>query len=453
MERRDELVERGWQQMSEILDREIPQNRPRRRLFIWIPIAVIGLLAVSYGTWASGILGGNDVKDTKPVQTEKTKVNQADEHILSSQFKEESISPELMEVEHSSAVTDEKSDVETETIASNVETSVVIDNPKESENSFSQPSNSQSNSALRGIDSSGELANYRQVLEEVATVPGITPTDMASSGDVDGSRIAPVMADRFNFPVSYAESIAPSTLAADKQTVSSIAPSSELFDKTFGLGAYVASHWDGPVTLQGIEAGLLLSWDFTRRWSITSGLAYGHHRKLGIADLSPGKSDDQELALNPNDPDTTNFGGVTTVDLSRVSYDTAETLINKLNYLHIPLHVEFKATRGLSLRAGVRASYMMGAPVSQMGREFIAQPQFSNNVLVDANSSARFLLKEGVVRRWDVAPMVGVGWDITRLLTIDVQYQHGIIPYIDREAVERSDFNSTLSVGLRMKIL
>jgi hypothetical protein len=62
-------------------------------------------------------------------------------------------------------------------------------------------------------------------------------------------------------------------------------------------------------------------------------------------------------------------------------------------------------------------------------------------------------LKEGVVRRWDVAPMVGLGWDITRLLTIDVQYQHGLIPYIDREAVERSDFNRTLSVGLRMKIL
>lgn len=453
MERHDELVDRGWQQMSEVLDREMPQSRPRRKLLVWIPIAVIGLLAVSYGTWASGILKGNNVNDNKPVQTEQTDKKEVNDNILSSRFQKESNNPDQVEVEHDSDVAVSESVVEAEAVADDLRTTVLADPVHESENIASTNSNYQKNRILGLSDESNELDLDRRDMDGATNLPGISSADVSSSGDVRKLGITPISTDRFAFPVNYVESRLPSAFSARMKEVGFITPSSVMFEKKFGLDAYVASHWDSPFTLQGIEAGLLVSWDFSRRWSVTSGLAYGHHRKLGIADLSPGKSDDQELALNPSDPDTTSFTGGTVVDLSRVSYDTAETLINKLNYLHIPLHVEFRATRGLSLRAGFRTSYMIGAPVSQMGRVFIAQPQFSNNVLLDANSSPRFLVKEGVVRRWDVAPMFGVGWEITRLLAIDVQYQHGLIPYIDREATERSDFNRTLSVGLRMKIL
>ena len=81
MERRDELLEKGWQQMSTILDREMPQRRQRRRFVFWIPIGMIGALALGYSLFAVG----NSTTDRKVNESINT------EHVMPPAKQEEAV--------------------------------------------------------------------------------------------------------------------------------------------------------------------------------------------------------------------------------------------------------------------------------------------------------------------------------------------------------------------------
>ena len=96
-------------------------------------------------------------------------------------------------------------------------------------------------------------------------------------------------------------------------------------------------------------------------------------------------------------------------------------------------------------------SYLLNAPSDKSLSAISANS--SQVDLQNINASQNYLVEEDILRKWDIAPMVGIAFDLGRRLNIDLNYQHGLIPYVDRPTEsDRSDYHRSVSLGLRYRI-
>ena len=167
-----------------------------------------------------------------------------------------------------------------------------------------------------------------------------------------------------------------------------------------------------------------------------------------------GFSQDELAVYDPGvSQDTTTYPGSQILSYQLLNYDTALLISEKFNYLHMPVTLEYRLGRNVNLVGGFKVSRLISAPPVAETPDILFRSGFNNGSTADAEVAKSDLIDEGVVRRWDIAPLVGLSVDMGRRFALDIQYQFGLIPYIDRPASNREDYNRSLSLGLRYRVL
>jgi hypothetical protein len=108
--------------------------------------------------------------------------------------------------------------------------------------------------------------------------------------------------------------------------------------------------------------------------------------------------------------------------------------------------------------AGAKVSSLLAAPA----RYRLNDSRFSASPYDPVSASKGFLYNYGILRKFDVAPLVGISYNIGERLSLDASYSHGLVHYINDTTnstnavaltVDRSDFHRSASLGLRYRIL
>jgi len=246
------------------------------------------------------------------------------------------------------------------------------------------------------------------------------------------------------------------TSSDPKSIAGPIIPEATQLKSKVGLELFGAPHFASNVQLHGIEAGAMATLTLGRKWKLLGGASIGHYNQSGLIMLGGlSQNSDVETYAVPVIPDTAGFGSPLAdlkVDYNQIGYDTAELLTEKFNYLHFPVLAQYRIGRIISVTGGVKVSYLLNAPSNKNLRGTTLNS--AQGSPLDLTSSSNFLDEENILRKWDVAPVIGIALDIGRTLAIDLQYQHGLIPYVDRPTDnDRSDYHRTVSLGLRYRIL
>ena len=434
MERRDELMDRGWERMSKILDAEMPQERRRRRFF-WLPILgvlLIGtLLAVTATQSGTATDGEPEPSNSEPIEESAAMAANALESVAPEQQVPESVSAKQVGGPTDTPATapaESNNTVRPEAVQEAVAATV---------------STSDQNSKLPLESQSPERRDAIDPLPNLNTPEGSTLT----SATTDELRA------RVEVPVMHLSAL---SLNVDKSGIDAdlpIVPAASKFKPVFGMDAFGAAHiMAGPLAIRGGEGGLLARVKVGPRVDIGAGLSYSHYRHDGLIDISRSRNDQAEFLTVLDPPDTTNVVVVPTVDFTSAGYDTIEQVVRNLNYINMPLFVDYRVLPNLSLRGGFRVSYLVNAPIEEGIRYTVPNTVTGPGQTFDAETTRNTLTHEKALRRWDFAPMVGLAVQLGRWLSLDVQYQVGLVPYINRPGHNRNDFNRTMSIGLSARL-
>jgi outer membrane protein with beta-barrel domain len=489
------LLEQGWHQMQSILDQEMPQKHQNKWVF-WIPLGALGVVlaiialmyfpvdkanetapqkqadphpsfaqsepnAISSGSTetldgsaetltvktvplSSSTAASSDSSETLDVKTEvlngSAPISGVRKEILNS-----SVATSADETETLSG-TAAVSDVRKETLNSIAATSA---NKAETLNGTTPESDGNTKTLKRSASISAEKKISVTGVEQVALIATVVPSDRPAAPTATRS-----VYRQENLTPIAAEIVSPATLEYGPQIMPILPAASQIRPKV-GLEVFGAPHFGSSFELRGIEAGALASLTLGRKWKLLGGISYGHYNKNGINVLGGNSANaDAESITIPLNADTTTVGSPSydpTIAYSKIGYDTARLLIEKFNYLHLPVVAQYRIGRFISVTGGLKVSYLLNAPSGKIVNGFSSLNAQSG--LFDLNTSRNFLAVENILRKWDIAPIVGIAFDIGRRMAFDIQYQHGLIPYVDRPTEgARSDYQRTVSLALRYRI-
>ena len=485
-----ELLEQGWRQMQGILDLEMPQNR-NKKWGLWIPISIVGIALIITALMYFNTDMVNDevpVKQANPHQsfalTEQENASR-DEALLGGSRAPKSNA--LSSVDAKDFDSDKnfgavKEDQALNTSGGSTEITVVSGDDKIEVQSTTENVIVSSGTEEVVVSSGTEEVVVSSGTEEVV-VPSGTEEVVVPSGTEEvvvpsGTEVVALSSNADLPPTSLNHDKAVISMAgmATQQdvdmpaTIDVVAPGSLNYQPAaqpiipvatqikpkVGLEVFGAPHFVSNVELRGVEAGALATVTLGRKWKLLAGASYGHYDNNGL--INPGGQSsnlDVETFAVPVVVDTSTFSNPNAdpeIAYNKIGYDTAQLLSEKFNYLHFPVLAQYRVGRFISVTGGLKVSYLINAPSD---KNLSATPlNSSQGYPLDLNNSSNFLVEEDILRKWDIAPVIGVAFDMGRRIAFDLQYQHGLIPYVDRPTdSDRSDYHRTVSLGLRYRIL
>jgi hypothetical protein len=218
-----------------------------------------------------------------------------------------------------------------------------------------------------------------------------------------------------------------------------------------GLEAFSAMHLNADGNpFYGVETGIGMILREQKRVRLHAGVSYGYYNIDGLGFFGIGNTADAETLGNQGYPDP--LTGVT-YDLNEVyanslEVEEAQQLTEKFHYLHVPISMEYRITPRISVGAGVKAGVLLSAPA----RYRLNDVRFASSGI--GSSSKDFLYDYDILRKFDIAPMLSIEFMISKSLSLQAGYTHGLIHYINNSGTsDRSDFHRTASLGLRYRIL
>lgn len=459
-EGRNQPVDRGWESMRRILDREMP-HRERRRALAWWPIGSAVIVLIASLWFGNEILTDRDasIPSFEP-KTIDVPINDPGSPKADDQLKPATQQSGQEQV-ISSAQDVIKPDAGNRTISEGFEpasATQIIAQEAIQEDAKSAPMANNQNPSVKNA-------------EQLASSPTRVVALAGSGAQIERSEEVSSLESRKHEDVTLLTSPgiqwAPDqavvkfdnrgsvngALALTAPVTSNISP--------WSLRVYGDAHLVAPVAFRGIEGGVAVGYDITPRWAVSAGVGYGHYDNSGIVNFSKTSDQFSQTSYDLDVPqellDTTSFLGTAdqqNVIISTISYDTAQLLTNRLNYIHVPMSVSYRATRRLAIDAGVKLAFLVSAPANA-GLE---APGFTNtgsagqpSLKLDRDTD--YLRDEGLLRTFDVAPTIGLRWSATRRLDLGVHLVYGLIPYIDRTYEgDRDDYNRSLALGLSYRI-
>lgn len=480
-----ELLERGWRQMQGILDLELPQNR-NKKWGLWIPLGIMGvalLIAALMYFPSSKANNVAPIEHANPqqsfAQTDQNVQTQSDEEsLIRSPVK--ALDENKAEVDKQRIASSSATDLDDQEITPSSDPSVEPRSPDNVQLALvprqstlvavqSTPVAVQSTHvSLQSVDdlnqqntNTSDIAVLKNDIE-IATQAGTEEAASTSNSKLASSTLSDDNANASSEGLrdqpedvlfSEIDVIAPGSLVYHLAG-QPIIPAATQIKPRVGLEVFGAPHFVSNVELQGIEAGALATVTLGRKWKLLGGASYGHYNNDGLLSLGGQKDLDRETFSVPVVADTSTFGNPVSnpeIDYNKIGYDTAQILSEKFNYLHFPVIAQYRIGRFISITAGIKTSYLLNAPSN---KSLSSTPVNSSGVDVfDLNASQNYLVEENILRKWDIAPIVGLAFDFGRRMALDVQYQHGLIPYVDRPTEsDRSDYHRSLSLGLRYRI-
>lgn len=471
-----QLIDLGWQRMSTLLDKELPRTTRRRRFGAWWFIAAgifLGLAALGYTALQNAqpdVLREVPATQT-PVEIAPQSMPSKDEMAIQEKESEQTLdepshqfkSPVGIETaatgRHSTKGKGFVKEVAT-TLAPAAQNAV-------QENLMASDVNAVEKSATSELPdvqftvASKEIAvtevNHNDNTEEPVAFQNTDQT--MTRGSVAAEPVSMPSATRSIISVAQLSERSPGTIG-DRWNAVMIPVADPKRDGRFALDVMVATHLNADADpFYGIEAGLSTPLFSGKRLSVHAGVSYGHYNidGVGLGIFNSGNAQDDEFAdplNNGGGPDTNGYSfpiyAVEDVLTGDLEYSEAQALTEKFHYIHLPLRVECRILPRLLVMAGVKASVLLAAPA----RYRLNDGRFAAPQSTSVSGSKSFLYNYDIIRKVDVAPLVGLSYDIGERLSIDATYSHGLRHYINNDdAGDRSDYHRSASVGVRYRIL
>lgn len=473
-----QVIDLGWQRMSTLLDKELPQTSKRRRFSAWWFVAAgifLGLATLGYTALQSA---QPDAIQDIPVSHTPNEVASSQQLSSKAEATPEEHNKQIVTEQTESSSANEIASTSTEKIAvkgnTSNEASVLRISPA---SKAKTPGSSQVELASSSVSTSSESSkNEAHIVQlpvgtnELAEteVKHIEKTEsLIEHEGVDESITNTLMSESVS-PPSITRSIisVPQFLdnnpepMGDRWNALMIPVARPDRDGSFGLDAMVATHLNADADpFYGIEAGLSTTLISGQRISVHGGVSYGYYNVdgVGLGIFDAGNSADTEnLGSNGGGgPDTNGYTGfpiyaVQDVLTGELEYSEAQELTETFHYIHVPLRVEYRILPRLLMMAGVKASVLLAAPA----RYRLNDNRFSAPQSTVVSNSKSFLYNYDIIRKIDIAPLVGLSYNIGDRLSLDATYSHGLRHYINSDdSADRNDYHRSASLGVRYRIL
>jgi hypothetical protein len=401
----NKLTDKGWQSMRRLLDREMPEQRRRRR-FAWWPFALLLLPLAGWGGWWV-LRGDEEPEKINPPVKEAPKVSEPVAEAVEGQN-----IPAVVGVPANNKRWSEMPNEEYRTFVQPRTSGVVggdaNNGPKNGE-VFSpprlvfSPSDDEANRQ--------DPANHEVVLGENTKYGA---EDLTTFKRLPNLNKLPVISQ-------FVENEIKNTLKFTPVTPFAAAPTKKHTEPkhwSFGLSAGLAS--ENLSALNGFTAGAAADWQFARKWGLRSGLHYGAYRlsaeERPVVSLD---SDDYQEATG-NSVDNLNTGGGSTPNSS----DPGSVLvpIERLRQLEIPLLAYWQPVRPLRIFGGFSLGYSLSTQASEQnyasGQLYYANTKIAQDNLND--------LAVNNLPRWRTALQTGIGIRLGKHFELDAFYRHGM---------------------------
>ena len=185
------------------------------------------------------------------------------------------------------------------------------------------------------------------------------------------------------------------------------------------------------------------------KWSIRSGLGFRAHSGWqiweddGTYSYNYAESDTYDPSLDPNDPEAT---PITTTDIE--GYRAVLKNSNKvsLSYLELPLTLSYSLKPRLSIETGMQFAYRVEFGASNLEN---STPEGAFDLAGVAGNAVNYHSRSATdsagapyLRRFDMAPSLGMTYALNKKLRLRMAYNHGLIRLNDVKA--NGNFNRNL---------
>ncbi|HLF63261.1 MAG TPA: hypothetical protein VI603_05900, partial [Saprospiraceae bacterium] len=405
-------IDRGWQRMSMLLDKELPQVRRPKRIAAWWLIAA-GILLVLSGWGYHFLQSGRDKSDSEMSQPVPDEVELA----ISSQTE---MIPGLSDA---TSFTDKNSPEGSKQLeASKGVVTRQMTQKSSDEMIFKKEAiRDASSHDERNAESTNEIADgffhasAQQFTTDSAPIAEVSDAVFTSEEDIAEKEVINLAETESSFrdqaqirteiALVRLQPLTPGSL--DQRSRNFIGPTTRpQRNHVFGLEALVATHLNSDGNpFYGVEAGLNTIVFSNRRLRVHAGITYGYYNidglGLGIFNLAADTEDFENIGGNPD----TNYAGFPLYDVKDIvdgalEYREAKQLTEKFHYLHVPLRVEYRITPGFSVMAGMKVSALIAAPA----RYGLNDARFSSQAQLTSGSRS-FLYNYDILRKLDIAPV------------------------------------------------
>ena len=373
----DKFFDKAWDSMKETLDKEMPEEKKRRRFLPWF-FLMTGC-AIGFLFWF-GFSHFNQISI---------------ESVLQISNKEEiSISKEIPNQEEkiSIAVSSPKQKI----IENQVVKSKLIASSRKKTNSTIEPQQKQKVKSTVFEKTSLNSIRHQELISSVAAIQksSINPFDLTTT--------LPELNDKY-LPTDGIANLCPPKRKIEWSIVGGLMYNFSMSKKI------------------GFTSGLQVHFPIRKKWGIQTGIVYSLLRK----DISIGTSQNHSAVLSNSssiDPTLAN------ADLSLYVVNTsAQYQLKNIQYLEIPILATYQLNRKWKLHAGANWSKALNANIQSSSEESLLlidndpNSQLGLEVLATSEISAPSVNQE-VWKNDFVSSVLGVSWNPTKRLNLNLSY-------------------------------
>ena len=207
-------------------------------------------------------------------------------------------------------------------------------------------------------------------------------------------------------------------------------------NRVFGIETGI--HTEGYKQIDGWQLGVVLSKQFRWNWSVSAGLNF---RKTVISTKNSNNSNLKleyyQGAVDKNA--STSFPALTA---------SARLTLNNLNYLELPLSVNYHINNKWSVLGGIKTSYLVNVHLNQTSDStlyiFNQSAKQETRLSLDANSKSE--LQYLGLKRWDFSVIGGIYFKPIDKIQLSLRYDYGFKNTLNRP--NWSAYNRFLGVNV-----
>lgn len=417
------IENQGWKQMQQMLEKELPGEKPKRRIVPWFwwsgMAAVVALAAVLFITkydtshQVTKIAVDDKVEEITPVPN--TKINNKAFEIL----KNEEISGKIITVQNEvisekASIVQEEEISPIEIINSNINTADII-----------KPILSKKHTTTNNIDKK-VYDQYQDFISETSALSCPSPNISSKPKTFEAAENIEKLPTRYADLVSDF-SIKPLMKPAVLKTIKPLEESKAKAQWAMNFGVLSTTQ----PRIHGGAIGVEVQFPLSKKWSLKTGLNYRlvHLEKVFVnasaAEKAFGLQDDV-LGVGFNN-DTLAPSGITSQELDAAAYNSSSQtfefrISDNYHFVSIPIEAHFQI-KSHGIWVGAETSYLLNADQQNSAANLRWASQDLNN---DPNFSYNNDSAPSVPRT-DLGFTVGYEYNFNQKIGLNVSYHHGNI--------------------------
>ena len=424
-------VDKGWEQMKALLDKEMPIRNNRRKPFLYWILGGFAIMILALALFGLNDLNKrkSDLRQAKPAsptvhahqsgfETNSEPENENLEIITNNLEEKEKPKVELLSNQNQELVSNHKNQIEFQTNelanapAKVVESNSGYDSYSHLKNEIKRDlEQDQINEQLHSDDNPDNLT-FISVSEQTH------PRTVASVSTLPGMQ-----------DYSIKETMSLIELDINRPMIE-IEPETEKKPK-YALGGFLGINSENFTHWNFLSADAVISFPIAKKWNINAGLGYQYLQDREFNSLLNNDVRSFSESSVPLENNLTSFsssGTTNSYTFSEQSQVVLKEQINSLHYIHLPVLVNLTAGKW-NFETGFSGAYLLYADLDDAYSLNVppqAQPSQGSLIRYNGNSTSQ-------LNRFDFRWILGMGFTIGKKLQLGLQYHHGYVSILKTE--------------------